>query len=252
MAGLIVSLIPEHHLYCEPFFGGGAVFFTKPPSKVEVINDLNGDVVNFYRTVQQDFGILRTLIISTPHSRQVHREAWQALKFPDTASSVKRAWAFWVQCNMSFSRIMFGGWAYERKSNCSSQNIHNKRLQFTKRIRERLNLVQIDCIDAVAVIKSRDYEDAFFYCDPPYFNSDCGRYKGYTEEDFIMLLDTLTSIKGKFLLSSYQSDILAKYAEAYGWQQHTIIKKVAVNYKINKSKTEVLTGNYDLQSLMKK
>ena len=47
LARQIVSMIPEHRLYCEPFFGGGAVFFAKPPASVEVINDTNGELINF-------------------------------------------------------------------------------------------------------------------------------------------------------------------------------------------------------------
>ena len=251
MARLILSLLPKHNLYAEPFFGGGAVFFSKPKSNVEVINDLREDVINFYRVCQQDFGILRQLIISTPHSRKLHREAEQVLKYPDAHSSVKRAWAFWVQTNMSFSSQMFGGWGYERKSDGKSRKNHNKRLTFTKTIMQRLDNVQIDCNDALKIIKSYDYEDAFFYVDPPYWNSDCGHYGGYTEEDFKSLLNVLSTINGKFLLSSYDSEILQKFVEKFNWKQHKITKKVAVSFKSQKVKTEVLTANYDIEALLK-
>ena len=55
MVSVILPLIPKHNLYCEPFLGGGAIFFSKPKSNVEVINDTNREVVNFYRVVQQDY-----------------------------------------------------------------------------------------------------------------------------------------------------------------------------------------------------
>lgn len=148
MIGTILPLIPPHQTYVEPFFGGGAIFFSKPPSQCEIINDLRGDVVNFYRICKAEFGILRTLIIGTAHSRQIHREAEQVLKNPDCFSEVKRAWAFWVQTNMSFSSMIFGGWAFEKKTGKTSLKINNKRLNFTRQLQNRISRVQI----AISVI----------------------------------------------------------------------------------------------------
>ncbi|MGD1834960.1 MAG: DNA adenine methylase, partial [Nitrososphaeraceae archaeon] len=113
---------------------------------------------------------------------------------------------------------------------------------------------QIECTDALRIINSRDQKDAFFYCDPPYFNSDCGHYDGYSKEDFEALLTLLSSIKGKFLLSSYPSDILSEYNEKHGWYQKQIKQTISVannNKKPNKSKIEVLTANYNFEVLHK-
>jgi len=63
--------------------------------------------------------------------------------------------------------------------------------------------VQLECADALYVIQSRDTINTFFYCDPPYYNSDCGHYNRYSEEDYENLLKLLAGIKGKFILSSY-------------------------------------------------
>ena len=245
---LILSLMPEHKLYCEPFLGGAAVFFAKEPSTMEVINDLNGEVVNFYRVCHSDFQKLQQQVKSTPHSRQVHRETQDILKNPEKHDSIKRAWAFWVQTNMSFSSRIFGGYAYERNSNGTLKRFVNKKIAFTEAIRERLEMVDIENNDALQVIKSRDAVDSFFYCDPPYFNSNMGHYKGYTEKDFEELLNILANIKGKFLLSSYPSEVLQKFTQKHKW--HTLTKKtgVAVTKQTDKIKTEVLTANYPLQS----
>jgi hypothetical protein len=77
--------------------------------------------------------------------------------------------------------------------------------------------VQIECTDALRIINSRDSKDSFFYCDPPYFNSDCGHYDGYSKDDFENLLKQLSKIEGKFLLSSYPSDILSDFINANNW-----------------------------------
>jgi len=79
------------------------------------------------------------------------------------------------------------------------------------------------------IIRSRDSLNSFFYCDPPYFNSDCGHYDGYSEQDFENLLVTLSKIDGKFLLSSYPSDLLLKYAKANGWHIWSVEQNVTVN-----------------------
>lgn len=249
MADMIVSLMPEHKLYCEPFVGGAAVFFAKEPSEMEVINDLNGEVVNFYRVCANDFRKLEKLIQATPHSRQIHRESAEVLKNADRHNPVKRAWAFWVQTNMSFTSKMFGGYAYERNSNGTLKRFVNKKLAFTPEVKERLDMVDIENNDALRVIQSRDSADSFFYCDPPYFNADMGHYKGYTEQDFTDLLTTLSQVKGKFLLSSYPSEVLVKFTKKHHW--HTLSKdsNIAVTHQTEKKKTEVLTANYDISEL---
>lgn len=242
----ILPLIPEHHLYCEPFVGGGAVFWAKQPCEVEVINDYDGRIVTFYKMCQAEFGALRTLILATPHSRKMHREAETVLKNPDVYSELKRAWAFYIQTQQGFSGQLLGGWGYERKSRKTSLKIYNKKSRFIKQFQQRLNTVQIECNNAVTVIKSRDTKESFFYCDPPYYNSDCGHYKGYTLENYTELLEALSGIKGKFLLSCYPSEVMKEYAANHGWYIREFVSKVAVSHLSNKIKTEVLVANYEV------
>ncbi|WP_252722939.1 DNA adenine methylase [Treponema phagedenis] len=111
----IVSLIPEHKIYCEPFCGGAAVLFAKEPSQAEVINDTNAEIINFYQVVQEDFPALQKEIMKTLHSREMHRHAKIIYENPDMFDTVKRAWAVWVQANMSFGNSIGTGFAYEKK-----------------------------------------------------------------------------------------------------------------------------------------
>ena len=252
MVGVILSLIPKHKLYCEPFTGGAAVFFAKEKSEMEVINDLNGDVVNFYQVCKTDFNKLEKLVQATPHSRKIHAETKEILKNQENHNKIKRAWAFWVQTNMSFAAKLFGGYAFEKKSKGTLRRFVNKKLKFTKEIADRLDWVSIECNDALQVIKSRDTSESFFYCDPPYFNSEMGPYKGYSEKDFNNLLELLSRIKGQFLLSSYPSDELTRHVKKSKWSFYTMQKFVAVSDKTDKTKIEVLTANYDINTLLKK
>src|SRR4051812_42094499 len=92
----ILPLIPKHTHYCEPFAGGAAVLFGKEPSKVETINDTNGDLINFYRVVKNDYRKLEKEIRKTLHAREYHQTAKIILGYPRLFDTIKRAWAIWV------------------------------------------------------------------------------------------------------------------------------------------------------------
>ena len=241
MLKYILPLIIAHTIYVEPFAGGAAVFWAKEPSKVEVLNDTNREVINFYQVLQQNFLALRKEINATPHSRELHRQAQIVYENPNMFSRVRRAWAFWVLSCQSYSASLVSGWRYGRSNKVESL-IDKKRKNFTEDLRERLSRTQIECTDALRVIKSRDTTDTFFYCDPPYFNAVMGHYPGHTKEDFTNLLETLAHIKGKFLLSSYPSKVLAEYTNRFGWKTIEVKRDLAMRKE--KSKTEVLTMNY--------
>lgn len=249
MAATIVKLIPDHELYCEPFIGGAAVYFAKPPSPVEVINDTNKEMINFYRVVKDDFVSLEKEIRISLHSRDLHRKANVIYNNPDMFSDIKRAWAVWVLSTQSFASGLDMSWGYDKKRGTTSKKIHNKRESFTEDYAIRLQQTQIECADALRIIASRDHEKAFFYCDPPYYNSDCGHYDGYSLDDFKALLNLLSQIKGRFLLSSYPSPILKELTKEHGWHtcEQTFTVSVANNSgKPGKPKTEVLTANYPI------
>ncbi len=244
----ILTKIPDHRLYCEAFLGGAAVFFGKEPSQVEVLNDTNKELINFYRVCKERFLELQSLVRVTLHSRKAHQDAKVINSNAHLFTDVQRAWAVWVLSSQSFSAIMDGSWGYDRQKRTTTTKISNKREQFTEDLATRLQDVQIECADAIYIIKSRDQADSFFYCDPPYYNSDCGHYDGYTLEDFEKLLKTLSEIQGKFLLSSYPSELLMKYAKKHKWHMWSLETGVSVNAKggYRKRKIEVLTANYEI------
>jgi DNA adenine methylase len=242
LAALIIKNIPEHTTYVEPFLGGGAVFWAKPQSDVEIINDLNGEVVNFYRVLKTRFPELQQRIQSTPHSRQCYADALTIYHHPHLFKELDRAWAFYTATNQGRSGKI-GSWGYGTIGNAVEKKIANRRDDFSEDYARRLDRVQIECADALKIVRLRDRAETFFYIDPPYYNSDMGHYGGYTEADFEALLQSCSSMQGKFLLSSYPSEILKKYATAHGW--HTIeIEQVCTASPLRKKKVEVLTANY--------
>lgn len=252
MAKHILPLIPKHTLYAEPFFGGGAIFFAKEKSEIEVINDCNGDLINFYRILKNNYKELAKEIKATLHSREHHQAAKIVLGFPQLFNSIKRAWAIWVLANESYSSRLDSSWGYDRKKNTSAKRLHYKREEFTKVYADRLEQTEIENADALQVIEIRDSKNSFFYCDPPYHNAGMGHYAPYSEEDFEKLLDLLTSIQGKFLLSSYPSELLNKFIRKNKWHTKEIDMPIAVisRYKQGKRKREVLTANYPIEKVI--
>lgn len=250
LSATIIELMPEHSTYVEPFIGGGAIFWAKKPSPVEVINDTNRELINFYEMVQNEYAKLEKYIRISLHSRSNYNDALIVYNNPHLFSRIKRAWSVWVLANQSFGGKLGKGWGYEKSSIRIPKVVANKRDSFTFDYAVRLEKVQIECADALKVIKSRDTPYAFHYCDPPYFNAGCGHYEGYTMNDFEELLKTLELIKGKFLLSSYSSELLAYYTNKNGWYNKSINLPVSVISGIGtkaKRKIEILTANYSLK-----
>ena len=162
---------------------------------------------------------------------------------PDLFTSVKRAWALWTLTNQGFSS-MIGSWGFG-KSNSKEKSLANKRADFTRAYARRLQTTQIESNDALKVLERCNAKDAFIYCDPPYIGSDMGHYKGYTEQDYKQLLDTLVKTKAKFLLSSYPSAILSQYIHKYKWRSKKVEKHIAVTKLTDKKKIEMLVYNFD-------
>lgn len=238
----LLPLIPEHYTYCEPFFGGGALFFAKPPSPNEVINDLNDNMINFYRILKRRFSELFEEIEVTLFSEFQHRQANQVWKNM-TEDEIKRAWAVFVLSHQSFCGIIGSSWAYSRSRN-QAASWDNVKRNFDERYSRRLERTQIFCRDASSVIEMIDAEDTFMFIDPPYFNSDMGHYDGYSETDFKELLNLLSTSKCKFLLTSYPSDILSEYTERNSWTTiNNTMHRSAGNVK-GATKEEVFTLNY--------
>lgn len=246
LVSTILPLFPEHVLYTEPFAGGAALFFSKEPSEIEVLNDLNTELINFYKVMRQDFVSLQKKVNITLHSRRQHKDASVIYNNPHLFNDLDRAWAVWVLASQSFASMIDSSWGYDKSKNTTSKKIHNKGVAFTEEYAIRLQNVQLECADAIYIIKSRDTADAFHYCDPPYYNSDCGHYGGYSIYDFERLLQALSEIKGKFLLSSYPSEILASYVKKHGWYQQSVEQRVSVNKGAGKVKVEVMTANYEI------
>ncbi|WP_416440424.1 DNA adenine methylase [Leeuwenhoekiella sp. A16] len=243
----ILPLIPAHRIYVEGFAGGAALFWAKEPSKIEVLNDINRNVATFYKVMKTNFVELLKLVETTLHCEGTFKHCKKVYHSPSGYSEVERAWAFFVCTNMSYGAEAAGSFQWVKNKNDNwppAVSIANRRIQFQEYIK-RLETVCVHCMEAEKLIPKRDSPDVFFYLDPPYAGARQGHYSGYTQEMFDELLEILSRIEGKFLLSSYSNESLNKYVNINAWHQKEFDKRLGVAGG-DRRKTEVLTWNYEL------
>ena len=120
LVNTILPLIPKHTTYIEPFIGGGAIFWAKNKSDVEIINDNNRELINFYEGAQNEFVELEKMVRISLHSRSIHNDATVIYNNPHMFSRIKRAWAVWVLATQSFSAMFDGSWGYDRQKGTTS------------------------------------------------------------------------------------------------------------------------------------
>ena len=214
-----IMAIP-HTVYVEPFFGGGAVMYAK--GKIdhgnsnyyrEAVNDINKQLITFWRVAREQPEELARWIELTPYSQEEHREARKIYSSPKEHSDLKVAWATYIECNMSFAKqIKEGGWGTGMIGDNSAATWVSRAARLPDCF-ERLKEVHIGCEDALRFIKRWDSAHSVMYCDPPYLNTRQGHYDGYTLDDYQSLCDTLDACESSYVLSNYHQNIAPKSAQ---------------------------------------
>lgn len=241
---VILPMIPVHKRYVEPFLGGGAVYWSKPPSEVEIINDLDGFVTNFYQVVKSDFAALKAMVDATAFGRESHERAASVRQNQDFFSPLQRAWAFFILSNASLYAVLDNPCAFPGRDIKVVTTFYSKAKRFTDVYADRLQTTFVEQRDAIYVITHNDSEDTFFFVDPPYFNSNMGHYGGYLDADFDRLLSTLASLKGRFILTCYPSELLDSHLLLNpNWVAEFREMSLSAGSK-GKKKTEVLVRNF--------
>lgn len=240
----ILPLVPPHKRYTEAFLGGAALFFAKEPAPCEVINDLDGTLIQFYRVAQTNYPALKERIDATLHSRDTHSQAGHILRYPFFYTPVDIAWAVWTRSKESFASRLDGAFGYDFRGSMPMR-VRNAKDNFTQAICERLQDVTIESRDALRVISCYDSPDSFHFIDPPYLNSDCGHYEGmFGEVQLDALLDLLTRLQGKWMLTMYPYDKIQAHATMYGWTIHRITRTISAAKARRRSQEEWIVTNY--------
>lgn len=245
IARQLVELIPPHHSYVEPYFGSGAVLFTKAPSAIETVNDLDGDVVNLFRCIQQDSGRLARLVMTTPFSREVYDRQFS----PDNscAGRYQRAAGFLVrmwQAHGSRNDGYKAGWKYDAVGRERMYSLWNwyRLPEWIVEAAERLRKVQIECRPAPEVIKRFDSPNVFMHIDPPYLLETRARkqYKHeMTDADHEELLRAILQSRAQIMISGYESEMYNDYL--HGWRKESF----ASHAEGGRSRQETVWMNYE-------
>lgn len=207
----------EHYL--EPYFGSGALFFSLPPAKIEVINDIDEALMDLYRVLQdpEQFAQFERLAVVTPWSRQLWKECLEC--WHEETDLVRRVWRWWVVARQSFSGEWGESWSWTRHRNRAAQFMDT--IEHLPIIHARLQNAQIECEDALRVISNHACEVSFIYCDPPYIHAT-RRGHGYRyevdDDHHHQLVQLLLETPGKIMLSGYQHEIYLPLEEA-GWKR---------------------------------
>jgi len=240
----ILQHLPDHECYVELFGGAAGVLFNKPRSKIEVYNDLNGDIPHFFEVLRDKGDELQEWLRNVPYSREVYddwaTEYYEGFR-PD--SDIERAGRFFALRYMQFGGLIDekGTFAYQTPPRSAGKQFTNK-VDRLYEFRERLRGVEVENHSAFEVIDRRDHPETIFYADPPYEGTE-GQYnaEGFNHRK---LARKAKEIEGKILIS-YDS-IPPFYGDNF-----TVVSKdssYAISQGTDKACTEYLIMNYDPDS----
>jgi DNA adenine methylase len=217
----ILPLLPKAHIFCEAFAGSASVLLNREPSPVEVLNDIDGDITNFFQVLRDRPAELIEKLYLTPFSREEFRRAIEA-RGDKNMDPVERARLFFVraeQVRIGLEQTAtLGRWAWCKRTSRSGMagavSRWSNRVLALWAVAERLRRVQIENDDAFNVIRRYDSKDTLFYLDPPYPHEVRGDPRAYGFEMSVhghkRLAELLHSIEGKVALSGYSGPLLER------------------------------------------
>lgn len=226
----LLPQLPQTHQYVEPFGGSAAVLINREPSPVETYNDLDGDVVTFFKVLRENRDELLEKIALTPFSREELAHAVEQ-KNNDELSDLEQARLFFVRAGQTRSGLAQeatpGRWAYckttSRRDMSGAVSRWHGRLEQLHNVADRLRRVQIENKPAIEAVERHDDEETLFYCDPPYVHESRGDTNSYgfemTDEDHRELAEALRNCEGKVAVSGYQCDLYEEIYEEEGWER---------------------------------
>jgi DNA adenine methylase len=240
MAARIVAGLPVHTTYVEPFFGSGAVFFTKAASALETINDRDGDVVNLFRAVRDHPAQLAYALDLTPWARAEWARCWED---PHAGDVVEDARRYLVRVWQNYGSITHHrkGWRHTTDRTMRPLTEQWDRLpERVAAVTGRLKEAQIECTTALDIIARYDDPTTLLYVDPPYPLSTRGltlyRHE-LTDDDHRALLDALDAHPGPVVLSGYACPL---YDDRLGhWQR----EEIAATAEGGRARTEIVWRN---------
>ena len=242
----IIELMRSHLHYVEPYFGGGAVLLARDPNRdwyegaedwtgaaaqrgcSEVVNDINGELTNFWRVLQRDVTFQKFL--RAMQSMPFSEKEWQdAMEDQELKTGLTRATKFFVCCRQSLAGRMnsFAPLSRSRtRGNINEQaNAWLGAVEGLPAVHERLKSVVILNDDALTVIRKEDSPKTLHYLDPPYLHETRSSTDVYefemTDDDHRQLLEAIQNVEGKVMLSGYHRNLYDKMLRNWNLKEFT-------------------------------
>ncbi len=219
LARWIIEHFPKHTHYVEPFGGAANVLLVKEPSRLETYNDLNDQIVNFFRVLRERPAELVRQINLTPWARAEYEYCLDEIEITNPIEMARRVFfRLWMSINGQYNTAR-GSW---RRQNRPKRNFNPETREETLiEAAKRLQFVQIEKRDAFKLIREVDLPDTLFYLDPPYVFSTRTSKTAYSHEmnnerhrEFAELI---YGLQGYVILSGYSSAIYEELFEKQGW-----------------------------------
>ncbi|CUU82889.1 type II DNA modification methyltransferase [Campylobacter hyointestinalis] len=220
LAKHIIPLMPPHVRYVEVFGGALSIFYQKEPSKVEIVNDINSDLINLHRVIRTRPHSLSIVINSLFRSRELFYDIKESKLKP--RNNIEAAAFYFYLLTTSFGSK---GDNFAMTKSRTHKNIYRDFYVYSKRLKQAL----IENLSYDRLIKEYDSNETLFYVDPPYVGTE--RYykmkDGFTMRDHENLATILKGIKGKFILSYNNCEAVRELYKGFAF------KELSVNYSLN-------------------
>jgi DNA adenine methylase len=235
----IVSVFPPHTTYIDVFGGSSAILLTKPPSRGEIYNDKNADIVSFFRVVKHRPAELAELARHWIHARVEFTKMRDSCPAGD---EIEKAYRFWILACDSFGGC---GRTYGTSREGMHSVTHARR--HLDEVSERLQSVHIENLDFQECIRAYDAPESFFYLDPPYVGTRGGNsiYELLSEKEWKAMDELLSHLKGKFLLSSIDHPLIRRIFKHHRMRTLEVPVSLARQKKLP-TRRELLISNYAL------
>jgi len=235
----IIERLPEHTCYVEVFGGAGWVLFGKEPSKVEVYNDIDGELVNFFRVIKNCHKAFVQAFDWILVSRKLFKDFITSQ--PEDLDEIQRAVRFYYIIRVSFGgKGEHFGYAKKGKSNLNLEGFYKT----FSGIHNRLRRVYIEEDDFEAILRRYDGTETVFYLDPPYYETAGYRYK-MNLEDYERLAGILAKIEGRFLLTINDHETMKDVYSGYTIEEVEVSYSIARDIKSRGKYGELLIRNYE-------
>lgn len=240
LAKTVISEMPAHRIYIEVFAGAASIFFKKGPSEVEVINDINMELITFYRAVrnhtEEFYRQLQYMLVSREEFRRFRATP------PEVLTDIQKAVRFfYIQKNCFGGKVVNPTFGVSRveKPRFNLDTLRDS----LETAHKRLSRVLVECLPYEKAVRLYDAEDALFYLDPPYFNCENFYGKNFSRDDFAVMRDLLADVKGKFIMSI--NDVPAIREMFKGFRMKEVTTKYSIgSAERNGDRTELLIMNF--------